>query len=110
MNSTIEDQEHNLHLVHPGSSPSSSLQATGSSGRHEILPVTRAKEHDMTSDAQAGSRILGSLGSADGKCVVRMTDRINAVIDDVWSALADPSHLAHWYGEVTGDLRLGGDY
>jgi Activator of Hsp90 ATPase homolog 1-like protein len=30
--------------------------------------------------------------------------------DDVWSALTDPSRLARWYGEVEGDLRLGGEY
>jgi uncharacterized protein YndB with AHSA1/START domain len=28
----------------------------------------------------------------------------------VWSAITDPSHLARWYGEVEGDLRLGGEY
>jgi uncharacterized protein YndB with AHSA1/START domain len=28
----------------------------------------------------------------------------------VWSALTDPSRLARWYGEVEGDLRLGGEY
>jgi uncharacterized protein YndB with AHSA1/START domain len=64
----------------------------------------------MTNEAQPGTRILGSLASADGKGVVRMLDRINTGIDDVWSALTDPSRLAHWYGEVAGDLRLGGEY
>jgi len=28
----------------------------------------------------------------------------------VWSALTDPSRLASWYGEVEGDLRLGGEF
>ena len=55
-------------------------------------------------------RILGSLGSADGKGIVRMEDRFDSDIDDVWSALTDPSRLALWYGEVEGDLRLGGEY
>jgi uncharacterized protein YndB with AHSA1/START domain len=64
----------------------------------------------MTSNAPAGGRILGSLRSADGKGVVRMEDRFDTGIDDLWSALTDPSRLARWYGEVEGDLRLGGEY
>ena len=64
----------------------------------------------MTSNAGEGGRILGSLGSAEGTGVVRMEDRFDADIDDVWSALTDPSRLARWYGEVEGDLRLGGEY
>ena len=64
----------------------------------------------MTNNARAGERILGSLGSAEGKGIVRMEDRFDADIDDVWSALTDPSRLARWYGEVEGDLRLGGEY
>jgi uncharacterized protein YndB with AHSA1/START domain len=58
----------------------------------------------------ARARILGSMRSADGKGVVRMEDRVDASIDDVWSALTDRSRLARWYGEVEGDLRLGGEY
>ena len=64
----------------------------------------------MTNDARAGERILGSLGSAEGKGIVRMEDRFDTDIDDVWSALTDPSRLARWYGEVEGELRLGGEY
>ena len=73
-------------------------------------PSLRTKEHQMTSNAPEGGRILGSLGSADGKGIVRMEDRFDSDIDDVWSALTDPSRLARWYGEVEGDLRLGGEY
>jgi uncharacterized protein YndB with AHSA1/START domain len=64
----------------------------------------------MASDAQGSARILGSLGSADGIGIVRMEDRLHADINDVWSALTDPSRLARWYGEVTGDLRPGGEF
>src|SRR6187399_2153866 len=64
----------------------------------------------MTSNERGGGRILGSLGSADGKGIVRMEDRFDSDIDDVWSALTDPTRLARWYGEVEGDLRLGGEY
>jgi uncharacterized protein YndB with AHSA1/START domain len=64
----------------------------------------------MTSNAQPGGRLLGSLGSADGKGVVRIEDRYDTDIDDLWSALTDPARLARWYGEVQGDLRPGGEY
>ena len=64
----------------------------------------------MTSNARGGSRILGSLRSADGKGVVRMEDRFDTDIDDLWSALTDPRRLARWLGEVEGDLRLGGEF
>ena len=64
----------------------------------------------MTSNARAGDRILGSLRSADGKGLVRMEDRYDTDIDDLWSALTDPRRLARWMGEVAGDLRLGGEF
>ncbi len=64
----------------------------------------------MTSNARAGTRILGSLRSADGKGVVRMEDRYDTDIDDLWSALTDPPRLARWMGVVEGDLRLGGEF
>ena len=64
----------------------------------------------MTGDARPGTRILGSLGFADGRGVVRMEDRFGSDVDDVWSALTDPLRLARWYGEVEGDLRLGGQF
>ena len=64
----------------------------------------------MTSNTRGGDRILGSLRSADGKGVVRMEDRYDTDIDDLWSALTDPGRLARWYGEVEGDLRLGGEF
>ncbi len=64
----------------------------------------------MTSGADAGNRILGSLRSADGTGVVRMEDRFDTAIDDLWSALTDPRRLVRWYGQVEGDLRLGGEF
>jgi uncharacterized protein YndB with AHSA1/START domain len=74
------------------------------------LPETRAKEHQMTGKEHAGARILGTLGTEDGKGVVRVQDRFETDIGTVWSALTDPSRLASWWGEVEGDLRLGGEY
>jgi uncharacterized protein YndB with AHSA1/START domain len=64
----------------------------------------------MTSNARAGTRILGSLRSADGNGVVRIEDRYNTDIDDLWSALTDPSRLARWHAQVEGDLRPGGQF
>jgi len=62
----------------------------------------------MTSNAPGGRRILGSLRSADNEGVVRMEDRFDTGIDELWSALTDPPRLARWLGEVEGDLHLGG--
>ena len=64
----------------------------------------------MTSNARPDVRILGSLRSADGTGVVRMEDRFDTDIDDMWSALTDPGRLVRWLGEVAGDLRVGGEY
>src|SRR3954469_8218534 len=62
----------------------------------------------MTSNAGQGSRVLGRLGAADGTGVVRIEDRYDTGIDDLWSAVTDPERLARWWGRVEGDLRPGG--
>jgi uncharacterized protein YndB with AHSA1/START domain len=64
----------------------------------------------MTSNARASDCILGSLRSAEGKGIVRMEDRVDTHVDEVWSALTDPRRLARWLGKVEGDLRLGGEF
>jgi uncharacterized protein YndB with AHSA1/START domain len=64
----------------------------------------------MTSNARPGTRILGRLRSADGTGVVRIEDRYDTDIDDLWSALTDPARLARWHGQVEGDLRPGGQF
>src|SRR6478736_10303779 len=64
----------------------------------------------VTSNARVGERILGSLRSADGKGIVRIEDRFDTGIDELWSALTDPRRLARWIGEVEGDLRPGSEY
>jgi uncharacterized protein YndB with AHSA1/START domain len=64
----------------------------------------------MTSNAHPGTRILGSLRSADGKGVVRIEDRYDTNIEDLWSALTDPRRLEGWHGQVEGDLRPGGEF
>jgi uncharacterized protein YndB with AHSA1/START domain len=64
----------------------------------------------MSSNTPGGGRILGSLRSADGKGVVRIEDRYDTNIADLWTAITDPDRLARWYGQVDGDLRLGGAF
>jgi uncharacterized protein YndB with AHSA1/START domain len=64
----------------------------------------------MTSNARPAPRILGSLRAADGKGVVRIEDRYDTDIDDLWSALTDPGRLARWHARVEGDLRPGGQF
>src|SRR6476659_785424 len=68
------------------------------------------QEHPKTETAARRTRVLGSLRSADGRGVVRIEDRYDTDNDDLWSALTDPSRLGRWYGEVEGDLRLGGQF
>jgi Activator of Hsp90 ATPase homolog 1-like protein len=64
----------------------------------------------MTTDEPAGIRILGSLRAVDGNGAVRMEDRIDTDIDNVWSAITDPVRLDRWLGTVEGDLRQGGEH
>jgi len=64
----------------------------------------------MTSNTAPGPRILGSLRSAAGKGIVHIEDRFETGIDDLWSALTEPGRLAHWYGQVEGNLRPGGGF
>jgi len=39
-----------------------------------------------------------------------MENRFDTGIDDLWQALTDPDRLAHWYGEVEGELARGGEF
>lgn len=65
---------------------------------------------ETTGDATGDVRILGTLRAADGTGIVRLEDRFDTDIDDLWSAVTDPSRLARWLGEVEGDLREGGAF
>jgi uncharacterized protein YndB with AHSA1/START domain len=58
----------------------------------------------------AQTRILGTLGTVNGRGVVRVQDRFASTIDDLWSALTDPGRLGRWLGEFDGDLRLSGTF
>lgn len=41
---------------------------------------------------------------------MHIENRFRTDIDNLWSALTDPSRLAQWLGEFDGDLQLGGSY
>lgn len=64
----------------------------------------------MASSTGGDVRILGSLESAESTGIVRIEERLDSDIDDVWSALTDPRRLADWYGDIEGDLRNGGTF
>jgi hypothetical protein len=57
----------------------------------------------MSGKASSGTRILGSLRSAEGVGVVRIEDRYDTDIDDLWSAITDPDRLAR---PLLGTRRL----
>ena len=74
-------------------------------------PGRQARTQQMSDQRRWPSeRILGSLGSANGKGVVRIEDRYATDIDDLWSAITEPDRLARWWGKVDGDLRVGGEF
>jgi uncharacterized protein YndB with AHSA1/START domain len=60
----------------------------------------------MTCDAS----VLGSLHSDSGEGIVRMEDRFDIGIDDLWGALTDPDRLDCWFGEVEGELSQGSGF
>lgn len=64
----------------------------------------------MSTDAGEGRRLLGSLRSSNGMGVVRVEDNFDSDIDDMWSALTDPSRLAHWFGVAEGRFSQGGEF
>jgi uncharacterized protein YndB with AHSA1/START domain len=64
----------------------------------------------MTRNLRPAARILGSLRSADGTGVVRIEDRYDTDIEDLWSAITEPGRLARWFGQVESDLRIGGKF
>ena len=74
------------------------------------MTASEVKETKVTSKVRTGDRILGSLRRADGVGVVRIEERFDAGIDELWAALTDTQRLARWYGEVEGELRVGGGF
>jgi uncharacterized protein YndB with AHSA1/START domain len=62
----------------------------------------------MTEDL--GTSIEGTLHSSQGKGLVRLSARFEHNPSEVWAALAEPERLAGWFGKVSGDLRVGGEF
>lgn len=66
---------------------------------------------DLVQQINATHRELGNApidGRAGRSLVLRRT--YAADVEDVWSACTDPTRLARWFGEVDGDLRVGGSF
>ena len=59
------------------------LRSRDRSGRSLIKGSEFTKGYEMTGDASTGARLLGTLGTADGKGVVRVKDRFDADIETV---------------------------
>jgi uncharacterized protein YndB with AHSA1/START domain len=64
----------------------------------------------MINNSQARRRVTGTLRAEEGVGIVRMEDRYDTDIDDLWSALTEPARLARWVAQVDGDLRVGGGF
>lgn len=64
----------------------------------------------MTTNQTEDARLLSTLGSAEGRGVVRIVERFSTGIDDLWSAITEPRRLARWWGRVEGDLQVGGTF
>jgi hypothetical protein len=62
----------------------------------------------MTSEPRAASRVLGSLRSADGKGVVRMQDRYDTDIDDLWSGATCASAASTAFAFMPADRKAPG--
>jgi uncharacterized protein YndB with AHSA1/START domain len=55
-------------------------------------------------------RVIGELREEEGRGVVRIEDTYPTGIDDLWSAITQPERLRRWIGDVSGDLRIAGEF
>ena len=56
------------------------------------------------------ARLVGTLHDRNGVGVVRLEDRYDTDIEDLWDALTDPERLGRWLGRIEGDLHVGGEF
>ena len=71
-------------------------------------PATAGELAALLPIARPGvSRVLRVLPEA-GPVEVRMEDRFDTDIDDLWSALTDPGRLARWLGEFEAATPVSG--
>ena len=47
---------------------------------------------------------------ADGAAVITFERRLAHSPERVWSAITDPAQVIRWWGELTADMRPGGDF
>ena len=64
----------------------------------------------MRSDRPHHVRTLGTLRDRDGTGIIRLEDRFDTDVADLWSAITEPERLARWLGEIEGELRQGGEF
>jgi len=68
----------------------------------------------MSDTRTTASRIIGTMRPVDDPAadtgIVRMHDRFDTTIDDLWSAITERDRAARWIGALDGDLRLGGTF
>lgn len=56
-------------------------------------------------------KIIGTMRElGDSRGAVRVEDVFDTDIDDLWEACTKPERLARWIAEVSGDLRVGGQF
>ncbi len=72
--------------------------------------LTTANERDNVTDEHTTPTTLGSLHLIHGRGVVRLQDRIDTDINDLWSAITEPDRLERWLGDVQGELQVGGRF
>jgi uncharacterized protein YndB with AHSA1/START domain len=59
-----------------------------------------------TEHVRTSPRIRGSIRVTNGSATVRIEDRYESSIEDLWSAITEPERPARWVAHVDGDLRL----
>src|ERR1700722_6622608 len=64
----------------------------------------------MSTNGPGSDHLQRSLRSEHGIGIVRIEDRVDIGIADVWSALTDSGRISGWYGQVDGDLHVGGEF
>lgn len=66
---------------------------------------------DIANHINATHRAIGTaaVASGEGRSVL-LRRTYDAAVEDVWSACTDPDRLSRWFGQVDGDLRVGGTF
>ncbi|WP_338074824.1 SRPBCC domain-containing protein [Brachybacterium muris] len=85
-----------------------------------MLATPDSQLTDVTRKVERSDRITGAGATPDaapgpgtataGGWVVSLAQDVTASPEDVWAALTDPARIALYFGEVTGELREGGEY